>query len=173
MSEPRDRDGSLSDSADTAVARGGAGPSEHAPTGVGHESRDIRIRPIAIAFVVLFAIGIVTQVLMYGLLSGYTARDERASEPASPLAASYGRQAPPAPRLQVAPAADLARLRAREEALLDGYAWADRDAGVVRIPIDRALALLAARGLSSAAGAAAVDDAPSSEDRARSGRPAP
>ena len=138
---------------DAAVARGPGGPAEHAPTGGGHESRDVRVRPVALAFVALLVIGIVVQLLMYGVLAGFTTRDERASEPASPLAASYGRQAPPAPRLQVAPAADLARLRSREDALLQHYAWADHDAGVVRIPIDRALDLLAERGLPSAADA--------------------
>ncbi len=138
---------------------------DDAPTGLGHESRDVRIRPIVIAFVVLFVIAVVTHGLMYGVLYGFTAREERRSEPASPLAATYGRQAPPAPRLQVAPAADLGRLRAREDALLHGYSWADRDAGVVRIPIERAIELLASRGLPSAATGAAIDGARTGGDR--------
>jgi hypothetical protein len=54
---------------------------------------------------------------------------------------------PPAPRLQVDPPADLAALRAAEGAALSRYGWEDRAAGVVRIPIDRALALTAERGL--------------------------
>lgn len=55
--------------------------------------------------------------------------------------------ASPAPRLQVDPAADLAAFRAAEASELSSYAWEDRAAGVVRIPIDRALALTAERGL--------------------------
>ncbi len=130
---------------------------------IGHESRDAYVRPIAIAFVGLLGATVVALALMYGLLSGFTAREERASQPVSPLAASYGRQAPPAPRLQVAPREDLRSLRAHEETLLHGYAWVDRQAGVVRIPIERAIELLAARGLPGGAppaptpGAAAVD----------------
>ena len=151
MSEPGDGDAPMSREADAVVAASVGPATEHAPSGIGHESRDVRIRPIALAFTGLLVIGILTQLLMYVLLQGFTLRDERAGEPASPLAAAYGRQAPPAPRLQVAPAADLSRLRAREEALLHDYAWADRDAGVVRIPIERAIELLAARGLPSAA----------------------
>jgi hypothetical protein len=54
---------------------------------------------------------------------------------------------PPAPRLQVDPPADLAALRATEAAQLSSYGWEDRTTGVVRIPIDRALALTAERGL--------------------------
>ena len=53
----------------------------------------------------------------------------------------------PEPRLQVAPPVDLAALRAREDAELNGYGWVDRGAGVVRIPIGRAMDLVAQRGL--------------------------
>ena len=53
----------------------------------------------------------------------------------------------PAPRLQVDPEVDLAALRAREDAGLNGYGWLDRKAGVVRIPIERAMDLLIQRGL--------------------------
>ena len=54
---------------------------------------------------------------------------------------------PPAPRLQVDPAADLAAFRAAEAAELSSYAWENRAAGMVRIPIGRALVLTAERGL--------------------------
>lgn len=50
---------------------------------------------------------------------------------------------PPQPRLQSDPAANLAAERAREQALLDGYAWVDRQAGIARIPVDRAMDILA------------------------------
>jgi hypothetical protein len=53
----------------------------------------------------------------------------------------------PGPRLQIEPALDLARLRAAEQAQLAGYGWLDRERGVVRIPIERAMGLIAARGL--------------------------
>jgi hypothetical protein len=53
----------------------------------------------------------------------------------------------PAPRLQVDPPADLAALRAAEAAQLAQYGWEDRAAGVVRIPLSRAMALTAERGL--------------------------
>ena len=146
---------------DATMGRDTRGDAGNAPAGAGHESRDVRIRPIVIAFAVLFVIAILTQALMYGVLSGFTARDERASEPASPLAATYGRQAPPEPRLQVAPRDDLQRLRAREDEQLHGYAWVDRSAGVTRIPIERAIELLATRGLPGAAPTAPPAAAPS------------
>lgn len=54
---------------------------------------------------------------------------------------------PPAPRLQVRPRIDLDRLRSYERGRLDVYGWTDRDHTAVRIPIARAMELLAARGL--------------------------
>ena len=41
----------------------------------------------------------------------------------------------------------LKNLRATEDASLTTYGWVDRDTGVVRIPIERAMDLLAERGL--------------------------
>jgi len=46
------------------------------------------------------------------------------------------------PRLQPAPAQDIASYRAEKDRLLHEYAWIDRSTGVVRIPVERAMALL-------------------------------
>ena len=56
---------------------------------------------------------------------------------------------PAQPRLQDDPAADLAAERRREEGMLQGYAWVDRQRGVARIPVQRAMEILA-RGSGSA-----------------------
>ena len=53
----------------------------------------------------------------------------------------------PQPRLEVKPGASLAEFRAAEDADLNSYAWIDRSAGTVRIPIDRAMRLILDRGL--------------------------
>lgn len=54
----------------------------------------------------------------------------------------------PTPRLQTDDGnQDLADLHAREDLLLDHYSWIDHDGGKVRIPIDRAMELIAQRGL--------------------------
>lgn len=52
----------------------------------------------------------------------------------------------PEPRLQRAPATDLDTLLRRQKALLTGYAWIDRGKGIARMPIDAAMARLAAEG---------------------------
>ena len=53
----------------------------------------------------------------------------------------------PQPRLQADPSRDLAAFRAREESILQSYGWVDRKAGIIRIPIERAIDLTAERGL--------------------------
>jgi hypothetical protein len=56
------------------------------------------------------------------------------------------RPLPPLPRLQVEPVEDLALVRARQSAALDGYGWVDRGNGIVHLPISRAMDLLLERG---------------------------
>jgi hypothetical protein len=54
----------------------------------------------------------------------------------------------PTPRLQIDDGnQDLADLHAREDLLLDHYSWVDHSGGKVRIPINRAMELIAQRGL--------------------------
>ena len=54
---------------------------------------------------------------------------------------------PPAPAFQTDPHAELLRLRAAEDSILTGYGWVERDSGLARIPVARAMAIIAARGL--------------------------
>jgi hypothetical protein len=53
----------------------------------------------------------------------------------------------PAPDLQVASSLDYQEMRAAEEAQLHSYRWVDREAGIAAIPIERAMEILAQRGL--------------------------
>ncbi|MBV9523771.1 MAG: hypothetical protein JO010_13305 [Alphaproteobacteria bacterium] len=54
----------------------------------------------------------------------------------------------PAPRLQIDEQADLGPYRREEEAKLGSYGWVDRAKGIVRIPIEEAMARLARDGIS-------------------------
>ncbi len=53
------------------------------------------------------------------------------------------------PRLQTNDADDLARLQARQRDRLSGYAWINRENGIVAIPIDEAMKRIVARGASA------------------------
>jgi hypothetical protein len=55
----------------------------------------------------------------------------------------------PEPQLQKTEILDLKALHAEEDKLLNGYAWVDPKQGIVRIPVDRAIEVLAKRGLPS------------------------
>jgi hypothetical protein len=76
----------------------------------------------------------------FALLAVYPGADRLGAPPAE-------RPLPPQPRLQVRPKADLDVLRAMERGRLTSFGWADRDRKIVRIPIERAMSLLAERGL--------------------------
>lgn len=54
---------------------------------------------------------------------------------------------PPPPRLQINPSAELSVLRRAESERLSSVGWVDRTQGRAHIPISRALALIAERGL--------------------------
>jgi hypothetical protein len=77
-----------------------------------------------------------------GLKSVVAARDPAPS----PLAEANARRIPPEPRLQATPVVDMKTLRAHEDEVLGGYGAIDHEA-TARIPIDRAIDILAQRGL--------------------------
>lgn len=83
-------------------------------------------------------------------------------------AADPGRFRPPSrfsePRLQSDPAGDLRDFRARQAKELEGYAWADRERGLVSVPVARAMEVVAGRG------AAAYDPPPGAGPEAPPGR---
>jgi len=70
----------------------------------------------------------------------------RANDPA-PIPRADERQPPPPPYLQIHEVADMQALRQRQTALLERLEWIDPQARRVRIPIDRALEIVARDGL--------------------------
>jgi hypothetical protein len=80
------------------------------------------------------------------LLNAFTAHQAARDVAPSPLAQTRP-ALPPEPRLQVAPSQELQELRASEEAVLQSYGWVDQAAGIVRLPMARAMELVLERGL--------------------------
>ena len=114
----------------------------------GYERSDVEVRWVlwlGVAFVVVVA---VSAALLGGLLGLFEAA--RAPAPVSPL--ERVDLVPPAPRLEARPLETLEQVRRRENEILHGYGWVDHDAGIARIPIDRAMAILAERGWPKPAG---------------------
>lgn len=110
-----------------------------------HEESDVVLRPVVIAGLGLLVILVVTCAAMFGLFHILQREEARLSPPANPLAAAEGPRLPPAPRLQAHPLRDLQELRTVENERLTTYGWVDKSAGTVRIPVARAIEILAQR----------------------------
>ena len=96
--------------------------------------------------IALIGVASVLGAAVLGLLvaAGVSRLFDRAATPTAPLRPG----APPPPRLEVVGGADLARVRARAAAKLDGYGWTDAGHRYARIPLDRAMAITAQSGWS-------------------------
>lgn len=109
-----------------------------------HEQSDANVSAVGKFAAGLLFLMVFAMALMWYLFDYLAGRPEPGPEP-SPMAT--GRELPPEPRLQVTPPTDLELTRQKEDEMLNSYGWVDREAGVVRIPIDRAMDLLLERGL--------------------------
>lgn len=102
---------------------------------IGHEREGTRVIPVAV-----FVAGVVagTALTAWGIwwLAQFFAGP---GTPTHVLAPVW----PPYTRHWIDPTAELRDVRERENAHLDGYAWIDRSRGVVSIPIERAMELIA------------------------------
>ena len=114
---------------------------------VHHEESDVNIRAILGFGAGMIVVGIVLALAVFVLFGYFNSRESAKVAPEYPLAAAPESRLPPEPRLQINPREDLQSLRANEDATLSGYGWVDKNAGIVRIPIDQAMKLTLQRGL--------------------------
>jgi len=124
--------------------------AEHTPNEAnveGHETTDAQIGPLVLFAVFLAATVLVCAVLAIGLYKYLDQREQAEKAGRYPLAAGTVRPLPPPPRLQTYPFDDIRAFRKEEAKILNHYAWVDQNAGVVRIPIERAIDVLAEKGL--------------------------
>lgn len=123
-------------------------PDDHPIVEVRHETTDADLgitERIIVAMVVV--VGLIAAIVwgMYAYL-----RTEAALSDPRPLPIARGRQGdrvPPLPRLQTRPAVDLQGFRAAEDAALNAYEWVDRQRGIARVPVSRAIDIVAEKGL--------------------------
>ncbi len=131
-------------------------PAESALHGQKHETYAINVRPLLISGLLLVLLGGMSFFLMDRLFVYFEARQQQLDSQPSPLAET--RPLPPGPRLQVTPVQDLHILRTGEEHQLNTYAWVNKEAGIVRLPIERAIQLVAERGLPARSGNAVTQE---------------
>jgi len=120
---------------------------EHNTHDVGHEETDADIGPLVRFAIFLTVLTLVTAALTVGFYKYLDSREQAEKAPRYPLTAGVERPLPPAPRLQTYPFDDVEGLRREEAERLEHYEWIDRNAGTVRIPVSRAIELLAVKGL--------------------------
>ena len=134
----------------------------------GFEKSDVKIAGILVFITALSIFVVVTAILCYGIGKVLNARMNKEDVPASKWAKTVDirqlgnmpnnpemqnkvaelTQQFPTPRVQVDDGnQDVADLHAREDLLLQNYSWADPAHTKVRIPIERAIELIAQRGL--------------------------
>jgi hypothetical protein len=126
--------------------------------GVAYEDRDLGGRGIIIFLVVLVVATAVLCLMVWGyfeyrgkLMGVDPARSatvpERTRVREGNELERYREQHGVSIPLQTDDVADMNRLRAREDAVLNSYGWADQNAGFVHIPIDEAMKKIEQEGL--------------------------
>jgi hypothetical protein len=122
----------------------------HNPHQAPQGERDYADRDIPVGKIMLFGFytaifTVVTFVAMKLVFRKLEADANRADRAVASFVST--RTLPPQPLLQVDEPRTWQQELAAQRAMVSGYAWVDPQAGVVRIPVERAIELIAERGL--------------------------
>ncbi len=120
-------------------------PSNHQHQERDYEDKDIPLKPILVA---LFLTAIFTAVVFFAIrfmMAKFEHQTAQLDQPSSKFATE--RLLPPAPLLQV----DEKRTWDEQQVLnakqLHDYGWVDKSAGIVQVPIERAMQMVVEKGL--------------------------
>ena len=122
-----------------------------------YEHQDLSAQGILTFLISLVAGGVVVYFIIWGLYHFLDTRQQERQGQASPLVKQVETDTRlvtpgeikkfPEPRLETNERIEIRDFRLKEEQTLNSYSWVDEKAGVVRIPVERAMQLLAERGL--------------------------
>ncbi len=130
-----------------------------------YERRDIGVSGVLYFIGGLIVAGLLVHFIVTGLFGFLNRKYETEQPSVSPLVKNapadtrrippqygndyekYLKENFPAPQLETDERTQLNQVRLREEDTLSTYGWVDQKSGIVHIPIDRAMDLLAQRGL--------------------------
>jgi hypothetical protein len=155
-----------------------------------YERRDIGVRPVYYFLGGLVVALVVTYLVVNVFFHVLEKRSQADQTPVSPLAAKaptdtrrlppeyktnsegadyekYLRKNFPEPQLETNERTELNTIRQHEEDTLSTYGYVDENAGTVRIPIDRAMDLLAQRGLPTRTQPADMSAVSNAENKAK------
>ena len=125
------------------------------PQGTGEpfiEGDGINYRGIVVFMAILAVTTFICQGIVVGMFKFFDAQAAKADATAqkrAPLSAPAGTMPPP-PNLLTNEPLNLKNFRDHEEEVLKTYAWQDKNAGIVRLPVERAKEILLERGLPTA-----------------------
>lgn len=125
---------------------------EGRPGKAAYETRDVKVRPLVLFTVGLAVTIIAAYLIVLGIFRLFDARETAKDASANPAAVQRAalpveQQLPAEPRIQADPAGEYDVFRRREDELLSTYGWVDREAGLVRIPVDQAMKIVVEEGL--------------------------
>jgi hypothetical protein len=128
-------------------SHGGSPDDQYAvtPPGAGYEHTDASVFIVVKFLMWLAAAAAIIHVGLAFLFGLFAAQRVERAEPRFPLAATEERRLPPEPRLQQFPREDILNYRIGQRDALESYAWTDKQAGTVRIPIQDAMRLVLER----------------------------
>lgn len=160
--------------------------TQHGHGSNGFEREDMTAQSV-FGFLISLAVGgVIVYFVIWGLYHFMDARQRARQPQLSPLVKQVEmdtrKVSPddiarfPQPRLEQNERLEINDFRLKEEQTLNSYGWVDEKAGVVRIPIERAMQLLAQRGLPTTPKAgttppSAVNVAGQAAERADTGGP--
>jgi hypothetical protein len=117
---------------------------------VAFERKDVNVFQISAFGVGLLLAVIVSVFAMWAMFDFFYHReDEKNAGSANALMLNERPKLPPEPRLQAEPKMELKDMKADEDTILNSYGWLDPNKGIVRIPIDLAIDMVAKKGLPS------------------------
>jgi hypothetical protein len=124
---------------------------------VGFEHQDLSARAVFAFLIGLALAGVLVYFVIWGIYHSLDAYQRGHQPPQSPLVKPAETDTRivspdevtkfPQPRLEGNERLEINDFRLKEEQTLNSYGWVDEKAGVVRIPIERAMELVVQRGL--------------------------
>jgi hypothetical protein len=148
-----------------------------------HEESDVPLRPLWWSLILFVVFAAITHLVLFFFYRGLVSSEKKRMDPPQtavtrPADAAVPKNQPllqPFPTVpgtdttataavpyQNTPVTDLVTMRANEEKVLKNYGWVDQSRGVVRIPIEQAKELMAARIALGSAGVPPAGPAASS-----------
>ena len=117
------------------------------PPGAKYEHTDIDTS-VGYKFALWLAVAMaISVVIVYGVFWFFEGQTKDADATAQKYPLAVGQEkTPPAPNLQTQPFKDVYLLRKGEAEKLESYGWVDKEGGIARIPIERAMDVMIERG---------------------------